>query len=145
LEANRGSLKLSLSYLLYSCETTNQKLFSNVFISLSTVINHKHSNLKRLIAQASHDRLLVESDFNDVEKCTQQVLLILELMAEVKGWNIEENWTEGDNHSEKGAVHRLEDNWKRFQAGNHSPPKRSKRARQRKLLESSEESTGDMN
>ncbi|KAF6766704.1 TatD DNase family Scn1 [Ephemerocybe angulata] len=118
-----------------------EKAFSNVFVSLSTVINHKHSSLTRLIDMCSPDRILAESDYNNVEMCTPQVLQIIELIAEVKGWRIEEEWVEELEEAKWGAVRRLAENWKRFKKGGHPPPTRtlSKRARKKQLLDSSSE------
>lgn len=116
-----------------------QKSLPNVFLSLSSVINHKHSNLKKLIATCSPTRLLTESDYNNVDMCTPQVLQILELMAEVKGWRIEDEWVEDLEEAEWGAVRRLAENWKTFKRGDHSPPTGSKRSRRKVLLDSNPE------
>lgn len=116
-----------------------QKALPNIFLSLSTVINHNHSNLKRLIEKASPSRLLVESDYNNIDKCTSQTLQILQFIAEVKGWAIEEEWNDELEESKWGAVRRLAENWKRFRDGDHPVPGGSKRARKKKLQDRASE------
>ena len=126
--------------VLQTTDVNLQKALSNVFLSVSIVINHKHPNLKRLIATCASNRILVESDYNDVARCTPQVLEMIELVSEVKGWAIEEDWDDGLGESGWGAVRRLFENWKRFKKGSHPIPTGSKRSRKQKLMESSSES-----
>ncbi|KAJ7170158.1 TatD DNase family Scn1 [Mycena filopes] len=105
---------------LHSCSmnpqvcTALQKKHKNIFMSLSTTINGRSSNLNALIAACSPDRLLIESDYYDIdtfpEKCTE----ILTLVARVKGWPMEEEWPEELDGEHWGVVRRLEANWKSF-------------------------------
>ncbi|KAF8832019.1 hypothetical protein HHX47_DHR1001201 [Lentinula edodes] len=70
-------------------------------------------------------RILVESDYNDVDMCTEQTWGMIRTTADVKGWTIETEWNENENDSSKwGVVRRLEENWLRFKAGHHSAKKR---------------------
>jgi Tat protein secretion system quality control protein TatD with DNase activity len=85
-----------------------------VFLSLSTVINGRSSNHKALIATCSPDRILVESDFNDVNKCTERTWDMIQSIAAVKGWHVEEEWIENLAESDWGAVRKLEENWFAF-------------------------------
>ena len=96
-----------------------QKKHNNVFLSLSVVINSKSPNHVSLIKECSPERLLVESDYNDVDLCTRQTWDMLRIVAETKGWPLEETWDEEVDIVSWGAVRKLEDNWRRFCAGNH--------------------------
>ncbi|KAJ2931895.1 hypothetical protein H1R20_g5199, partial [Candolleomyces eurysporus] len=142
LAKRHGESWYRISVDMHSCGFSSEawrdieKALSNVFLSVSIVINHKHPNLKKLIATCSPDRILVESDYNDVTRCTPQVLEMIELVSEVKGWVIEEDWVENLDESDWGAVRRLFENWKRFKEGGHPVPVGSKRSR-KKLLENS--------
>ncbi|KAF8346953.1 TatD DNase family Scn1 [Amanita rubescens] len=91
----------------------------NTFLSLSVVINGRNSNLKRLIAACAPDRILVESDYDNAEMTTPMTWEMLLIVAEIKGWKVEEEW--GQDLNPVGAVRRLEENWKRFKEGNHCP------------------------
>lgn len=122
--------------MLQTTDRNLQRALSNVFLSVSIVINHKHPNLKKLIATCASDRILVESDYNDVTRCTPQVLEMIELVSEVKGWVIEEDWDENIEESGWGVVRRLFENWKGFKKGGHPVPAGSKRSRKKRLLES---------
>lgn len=53
---------------------------------------------------------------------TWEMLLII---AEVKGWKVEEEWGQDLNPGQVGAVRQLEENWKRFKEGNHPSPTKS--------------------
>ncbi|KAF9041837.1 Metallo-dependent hydrolase [Hymenopellis radicata] len=103
-----------ISVDLHSCGLSAQmwrdieKKHNNTFLSLSTVINSRSSNHIALIKECSPDRILVESDYNDINFCTQQTFNILKVVAQTKA-----SW---------GAVRRLEENWKVFKSGNHSSP-----------------------
>lgn len=79
----------------------------------------------------------MESDYNDVTCCTPQVLEMIELVSEVKGWVVEEDWVEDLDESDWGTVRRLFENWKRFRRGDHPVPVGSKRSRKRAALERS--------
>jgi hypothetical protein len=85
-----------------------------VFLSLSTVINGRSSNHKALIAACSPGRILVESDFNDIDKCAERTWDIVQAIAAVKGWRVEEKWVDNLDESDWGAVRRLEENWFAF-------------------------------
>jgi Tat protein secretion system quality control protein TatD with DNase activity len=89
-----------------------------VFLSLSTVINGRSSNHKALIATCSPDRILVESDFNDIDECTVRTWDMVESIASIKGWDLEEEWVEDLVESDWGAVRRLEENWFAFKRNN---------------------------
>ena len=99
------------------------------------VINSRHAYCKKLLAACAPDRILVESDYNDIAMVTDQTLAMVQLLAEVRGWPIEQEWVEEVEPEARGVVRRLEDNWKRFRKGSHRPPE-SKRRRKKRLLES---------
>lgn len=100
-------------------------------MSLSTVINQKHSNLRQLIETCSPNRILVESDYNDINMVTSQTWDMVKIIADVRGWPLETEWIDSLEFEEKdwGAVRRLEENWNKFKAGNHpvKPKKRNKK------------------
>ncbi|KAF8971729.1 TatD DNase family Scn1 [Flammula alnicola] len=109
-----------------------EKKHENVFLSLSTVINHKHGNHRALIAACSPNRILVESDYNDIDMCMSQTWDMVKIVADVKGWPIETEWID-DTHLESeekwGVVRRLERNWLRFKNGHHPVPQTRKQKR----------------
>ena len=90
-------------------------------MSLSMVINHKHPSLRELIAACSPDRLLVESDYNDIDMVTSQTWDMIKLIAEVRGWPVETEWLDTEDLAEEewGVVRRLERNWRRFRDRDH--------------------------
>ncbi|KAJ7361456.1 hypothetical protein DFH08DRAFT_844228 [Mycena albidolilacea] len=90
------------------------KKHNNVFISLSTTINGRSNNLNALITACSPNRLLIESDIDNIDRCTEKCIEILNLMARVKGWPVEEAWVEDLDKDEWGVVRRIEANWKAF-------------------------------
>jgi Tat protein secretion system quality control protein TatD with DNase activity len=92
-----------------------QSKHSNVFLSLSTVINGRSSNYKKLIAACSPSRILVESDYNNIDDCTERTWEMLKVVAEIKGWHVEDIWEDNPDQSKWGAVRRLYENWKAFQ------------------------------
>ncbi|THV07458.1 Metallo-dependent hydrolase [Dendrothele bispora CBS 962.96] len=96
-----------------------QKKYPNIFLSLSTAINSRSSNHRSLIDACSPDRILVESDYHTVDMCAERTWDMVQIVAEVKGWKIETEWTEETDESKWGVVRRLESNWKRFRNGNH--------------------------
>jgi len=101
-----------------------------VFLSLSTVINHKHANHRPLIAECSPDRILAESDYNTADMCTAQTWDMIKIIADIKGWPVESEWVEDEAELEEkdwGVVRRLEKNWFKFKNGNH--PFKEKRNR----------------
>jgi hypothetical protein len=56
---------------------------------------------------------------------------MIQTIAEVKGWTVEEDWVEELREEDWGVVQRLEENWKAFKAGNH-PAMISKRGKKKK-------------
>ena len=98
-----------------------------MFLSLSTVINQRHAIHRALIAECSPNRLLVESDYNDIDKCTSQTWDMIRIIAEVKGWDIETEWVDELEEDKWGVVRRLEQNWLRFKHGHHPMPRKNKR------------------
>jgi Tat protein secretion system quality control protein TatD with DNase activity len=112
----------SICYL--SADIIVQKKHANIYLSLSTVINVRpnSSNHKLLIEACAADRILVESDFNDVDYCTQRTWDMINIVAQVKGWTVEEEWDEvGGEVDRWGVVRRLEANWKAFERGGSIP------------------------
>ncbi|KAF9531935.1 TatD DNase family Scn1 [Crepidotus variabilis] len=116
-----------ISVDMHSCGLSSEtwrdleKRHANVFISLSTVINTKQANLRDLISRCSPDRLLVESDYNNIDMVTPQTWDMVQLVSEVRGWPVETEWKdEGDiSPGDFGVIRRLERNWKTFRDGNH--------------------------
>ena len=104
-----------------------QKKHENVFLSLSTVINQRQANHRALIAECSPNRLLVESDYNDIDMCTSQTWDMIRIIAEVKGWDIETEWMDELEEDKWGVIRRLEQNWLRFKQGHHPMPRKNKR------------------
>ncbi|KAF5352739.1 hypothetical protein D9756_005914 [Leucocoprinus leucothites] len=127
-----------ISINLHSCgfspETWRsiEKRHTNVYISLSTVINGKSSSYKALIASCANDRILAESDYDNIHMCTSQTWDIVKAIAEIKNWKIETNWLEDLEVEEWGVVHHLKRNWERFVHGNHAPPSARKSTRRLK-------------
>lgn len=64
----------------------------------------------------------MESDYDDVQLSTPNTVIMLQEIAEVKGWTVEEEWKETLIESEWGTVRKLEANWNAFVAGNHVRP-----------------------
>jgi len=95
--------------LLYSQHL--QKRHQNIFLSFSTIINCRVPNYKALIAACSPKRILVESDFDDINMCSDRTWDMLKIVAEVKGWYVEEEWIHDLEESKWGAVRKLEANW----------------------------------
>ena len=101
-----------------------QRKHTNVFMSLSTVINSRSPVHRSLIAVCSPDRILSESDYNHIGYTTRQTWNMIRTIAEVKGWPIEEAWdVEPGPKDSWGVVRRLENNWSAFQQGSHKPAK----------------------
>jgi len=73
-----------------------------------------------VIKACDPERLLVESDYNDVNMCAPQTWDMVCRVADVKEWSTETEWKDEISLEEWGAVRRLEANWMRFKAGNHS-------------------------
>lgn len=134
-----------ISVDMHSCGLSPQtwrdveKKHDNVFLSLSTVINHNHGSLRALIAACSANRILAESDYNDIDMCMPQTWDMIQIIAEVKGWPVETEWAEEGIDEEKwGVVRRLEKNWFRFKNGHH--PMRQKKKRNKRQDYDSEDS-----
>ncbi|KAF8309019.1 Metallo-dependent hydrolase [Clavulina sp. PMI_390] len=109
-----------------------QKAHPNVFLSLSTAINLRLSGHVALIKTASPDRILVESDCLTIKACGPQTWDILKVVAELRGWRIEQteadvldassdNAEAGEEGNGMGAVRRLMLNWELFVNGGHKP------------------------
>ncbi|KZO96423.1 Metallo-dependent hydrolase [Calocera viscosa TUFC12733] len=143
--AKWGKINVDLHSCGFSAETWKdvERNYPNVFLSLSIAINGKHGGLRALIAAASHDRLLVESDYYDITFCTENTWEVLNLIAEVKGWRIEEAWEEVVQ-GEPGAVRRIEENWNTFRSGGKglAPVKIAANRRQRKRKDYSTDDPG---
>jgi hypothetical protein len=75
-----------------------------------------------LISAASDKRILVESDYNDVQYSAPMTINMLRTVAEVKDWTVEEEWVDNLAESEWGVVRKLEANWDAFVKGNHVRP-----------------------
>jgi len=126
-----------ISVDLHSCGLSEQmwkaieKSHSNIFLSLSTAINSRSPNHRALISACSPSRILVESDYNDIDHCTRRTGEMVLTVAEVKGWQVEDTWDDHVAETEWGVVRRLEDNWKTFTRGCHVG--RGKEANGRKL------------
>lgn len=123
-----------------------QKKHSNIFLSLSKVINSRSPNHKALIAACAPDRILVESDYNTVDRCTEMTWDMVQTVAEVKGWRVEHSWDYGEDDGEAtwGVVKRLEENWKVFKKGGHTSTGKKpqgKNRKQRVLEPTSDESS----
>ena len=99
-----------------------QKKHENVFLSFSTIINKPRPNHRALIAECSPNRLLVESDYDDIDMCTSQTWDMIGIIAEIKGWDIETEWVDELEEDKWGVVRRLEQNWLRFKQEHHPMP-----------------------
>jgi hypothetical protein len=88
-------------------------------MSLSTVINTRSPAYRNLIATCTDDRILVESDFNDASCSTGQCWDMIQKIADVKGWPVEEEWVDDLASESWGVVRRLEHNWSLFRNGGH--------------------------
>ncbi|TBU49974.1 TatD DNase family Scn1 [Dichomitus squalens] len=138
-----GERWLRISVDLHSCGLSAQtfrdiaKRHPNVFLSLSTVINARSPAHKDLIAACAPDRILVESDFHDVRCSAPYTWHMLQTIAEVKGWRVEDAWdADADAPEDRwGAVRRLEENWRAFERGGHRPSVKRKQRRDRAIEE----------
>ncbi|KZT27697.1 Metallo-dependent hydrolase [Neolentinus lepideus HHB14362 ss-1] len=103
----------------------------NVFLSLSICINSRSQNHVALIKSCSPGRILVESDIHDIDYCAPYTWSMIKIIADVKGWRVEEQWDYDDEKSTQqekwGAVRRLEHNWRAFERGNHPSPLKPKK------------------
>jgi len=59
---------------------------------------------------------------------------MINTVAEIRGWHIEEDWQDDLPREEWGTVRRLEENWKSFLKGNHKPTESVKRNRKERRL-----------
>lgn len=50
---------------------------------------------------------------------TQMTWEMLSIIAEVKGWQLEQEWDKDQDPGKVGAVKQLEGNWTRFKKGDH--------------------------
>ena len=91
-----------------------QKEHDNVFLSLSTAINERSPNHRALITVCANDRLLVESDYPDLNECAGRTWDMVIIVAEIKGWRIEEDWIDDLEMEKWGAIRKLEANWRGF-------------------------------
>ena len=128
----------SLSPLWKASTNTLQKANNNIFLSLSSIINGRSENHEHLIRHCRADRLLAESDYNDIKFVTSQTWEILETISRIRGWPLETSWESGAPEEQEawGTVRRLEANFGVFLKGGHKdvPPKRNRKLR--KQLES---------
>ncbi|KAL0951632.1 hypothetical protein HGRIS_008312 [Hohenbuehelia grisea] len=129
-----GERWTNISLDMHSCGLSPQtwlqleKAHPNVFLSLSTAINGRSPNLKKLIATCAPERILVESDLDDIRLCTERTWAMVLIIAEVKGWAVEKEWADDVPISDSGVVRRLEGNWKGFQRGRHKHAVKQNRA-----------------
>lgn len=100
------------------------------------MINAKSDNHVQLIKGCLEDRLLAESDYNEIQHCTRQTWSIIETISDIRGWPLENTWDPIEPPAKDwGVVRRLERNWKRFLQGKHSPIPPHKSRRERKQQE----------
>jgi len=139
---------MSRSPLWNTTTDSLQKANNNIFLSLSTIINGRSENHEHLIRHCRADRLLAESDYNDIKFVTSRTWEILETISMIRGWPLETSW-EIDAPEEQegwGTVRRLEANFAVFLKGGHKdiPPKRNRKLRkQLESYPSDEESSED--
>lgn len=88
---------------------------------MSQVINGRSPNHRALIKACAPNRILAESDYNDIDMSMSQTWKIILTIAEEKQWEVEEEWLEDvPDESKWGVVRRLEENWRLFRAGNYT-------------------------
>lgn len=80
----------------------NQVDKRRIYFSFSTTINAKLDRLEELIRAVPDDRILVESDFNDIRQNERRIWEILGVLCDAKGWD-----------KERGAA-QLRKNWQGF-------------------------------
>lgn len=73
-----------------------------IYFSFSTTINGRLDRLADLIRAVPDDRLLIESDYNDMRRSEQRLWEILGVVCHAKQWDAQE------------AAKRLKENWERF-------------------------------
>lgn len=121
LKAKHGSAFKAISVDLHSCSLSVEswksveKRHPNVYLSFSTGINGRSEAYRALIKAADPSRILVESDWNSVGECASRTWDILCIVAEVKGWKVEEDmWDVDAPKDDWGVFRRLEANWLAF-------------------------------
>lgn len=75
-----------------------QRTFPNLYASPSILITGRSTTAPALIRAIGADRLLVESDIDDVQYATRLVWGAVEWVARVKGWRLEDG-TEGERRT----------------------------------------------
>ncbi len=93
---------------------------------------------RELIRTCSHNRILAESDYDQITGCAERTWDMMKIIADAKQWRVEEHWEE-DSESSIGVVHQLSANWRAFQAGGHVKATPKKSLRSGLLYESDEE------
>lgn len=73
-----------------------------IYFSFSTTINSRLDRLEDLIRAVPDERLLLESDYNDIRKSEIRLWEILGIVCDAKAWDREE------------AVQKLKENWRVF-------------------------------
>ncbi|KAJ3539097.1 hypothetical protein NM688_g6414 [Phlebia brevispora] len=135
--SRHGDAWNTISIDMHSCGLSAQtwkdleKKHSNIFLSLSVVINSRSPAHRDLIATCSSNRILVESDYHDPAYSTSETWKMLQMVAEVKGWTLEDTWEDDVLPEQWGAVRRVEENWRLFEKGDHRPIRKKDK---RKLL-----------
>ncbi|KAG9025041.1 hypothetical protein FRB95_010614 [Tulasnella sp. JGI-2019a] len=115
-----GAINLDLHSCGFSPEMCKevQKLYPNVFISLSIAINGRSTGHEAVIKACDPERLLAESDMNNISKCTENTWNMVSMIAALRGWTVETGASQvmDDSLSKEqwGVVKRLYQNWKRF-------------------------------
>ncbi|KIK07248.1 hypothetical protein K443DRAFT_673506 [Laccaria amethystina LaAM-08-1] len=128
MKTKHGDRWNEISIDMHSCGLSKEtwldieRKYQNVFLSLSNVINSRHPDHRALLAACASDRILVESDYHDVDMCTEQTWIILQTIADVKGWSIEDIWIDNLEKEKWGTVRKLEENWRRFRGRNDQVP-----------------------
>lgn len=97
------------------------------------MINGRSRAHLNLIETCSPDRILVESDYNDISFCTQRTWDMVNIVAGIKKWTVEKQWNDELQGDEIGAVHMLEENWRAFKAGKHEQRIHKTRRKRRRL------------
>jgi Tat protein secretion system quality control protein TatD with DNase activity len=128
--ADKHGLEWSkISIQLHSCGLSPQMWadlhtkYTNVFISLSVLVNKRTKTYKELLQCCDANRLLVESDMNQVDQCISLTCEMLREIATVRGWAVETEWVEEPQPwAQAKAVLKLEKNFNLFLKGNHGAP-----------------------
>ena len=118
-------------------------------MSLSTAINTRSAAHEPLIRACNPSRLLVESDYHNVSESGPRTWEIMEVIARIRGWKVEQTEEEilADSPTEEafGAIRRIQENWRLFEAGDHpgTPTKDSSKTRKRNKFPHEEEDWDD--